>query len=175
MVPITALDERSQDEPRLSQPDHLRGAAGALHDPQGEPCVLGSPGNRTSCQIRPSSMRWVALPGHRRLSVRRASAWPSWDITQRGSRPAASTRLANVRRSLWGVTFAAAASSPPERASRSRAQHTLRGVDCERCSRCACHPIPSPTLTLFGAENVKSKPATRTELAELLVAHRPLG
>src|SRR5215211_5566481 len=39
---------------------------------------------------------------HLRVDVHGQSVWPSRAMTQRGSRPAASARLANVRRSVWG-------------------------------------------------------------------------
>ena len=53
--------------------------------------------------------------------VKRAEVWPSCPIPQRGSRPAASARLANVRRSVCGVTCRSSISPSTARFSFPRA------------------------------------------------------
>ena len=59
--------------------------------------------------------------------VKRAEVWPSCPIPQRGSRPAASARLANVRRSVCGVTCGSSI-SPLTARFRSRVRQRSRAA-----------------------------------------------
>jgi len=68
-----------------------------------------------------------------KLQGLRGSAWPSWAITQRGDRPAASASVANVRRSVCGVNggISMRPNSALSRFVRSRSDRNMRRVHLE--------------------------------------------